>query len=258
MRFVSGHAFRRAVSRATNAPSGAGGGGWSFTTGSQVFNHRVAKRRAYLFDGLVLAVGPGAIGEQSYRKLAVRVDPQGCAGVTEMSEGTGREVFSGLRGKRGRVPAERSGSHGKRPEVPRRSLPVALDKKEVVHNVPPDLVLDGKWMLQEMGGNRHNDDCVKGRIDLDGAPNRKTPKTNSSGLAVLGEKQPGNEKTADHEKQVHAAPAGANEYRVPTRLLDKDAVTSQHHQDRQTSQYVKLQIAARQVHGSRQFSQGSL
>src|ERR1035437_2509816 len=41
--------------------------------------------------------------------------------------------------------------HGKRPEVPRRSLPVALDKKEVVHNVPPDLVLDGKWMLQEMG-----------------------------------------------------------------------------------------------------------
>src|ERR1039458_191920 len=105
-----GHAFRRAVSRATNAPSGAGGGGWSFTTGSQVFNHRVAKRRAYLFDGLVLAVGPGAIGEQSYRKLVVRVDPQGCAGVTEMSEGTGREVFSGLRGKRERVPAERSGS----------------------------------------------------------------------------------------------------------------------------------------------------
>src|ERR1017187_9202099 len=37
--------------------------------------------------------------------------------------------------------------HGKRPEVPRRSLPVALDKKEVVHNEPPDLVLDGKWML---------------------------------------------------------------------------------------------------------------
>src|ERR1017187_2430518 len=53
--------------------------------------------------------------------------------------------------------------HGKRPEVPRRSLPVALDKKEVVHNVPPDLVLDGKWMLQEMGGNRHNDACAKRR-----------------------------------------------------------------------------------------------
>ena len=68
------------------------------------------KRRAHLFDGLVLAVGPGAVGQQSYRKLALGVDPQGCAGVTEMSEGTGREVFSGLRWRGRRVPAQRSGS----------------------------------------------------------------------------------------------------------------------------------------------------
>src|SRR5208282_4197572 len=52
----------------------------------QGFNHRVMKRRTHLFDCLVLAVRPGAVGQQSYRKLAIRVDPQGCAGVTEVSE----------------------------------------------------------------------------------------------------------------------------------------------------------------------------
>src|ERR1700675_2645605 len=80
-----------------------------FKLASQGFKHRVVKHRAYLFDGLVLAVGPRAVGEQAYRKLAVRVDPHGRAGVPEVSEGTRREVFSRLRGRRGRVPSKRSG-----------------------------------------------------------------------------------------------------------------------------------------------------
>jgi hypothetical protein len=75
----------------------------------QGFNHRVVKRRAHLFDGLILAVGPGAVGQQSYRKLALRVDPQRRAGVTEVSERTGRKYFPIATG-RGRVPAERARS----------------------------------------------------------------------------------------------------------------------------------------------------
>ena len=76
----------------------------------QRFDHRIVKRRTYLFDGLVLAVRPGSVGEQSYGKLALRIDPQRCAGVTEVTEGTGRKVFSGLRGRRGRIPAQSTGS----------------------------------------------------------------------------------------------------------------------------------------------------
>jgi hypothetical protein len=57
----------------------------------------IVKFGAELFDGLVGAVGPGAIRQQGDRKLAVGIDPEGRAGVAEVSEGATAEIFPRLR-----------------------------------------------------------------------------------------------------------------------------------------------------------------
>src|SRR3954463_16558317 len=45
------------------------------------FDHRVMKTRPQLFNRLVLAVGPGAIGQQRNRELALGIDPERSTGV---------------------------------------------------------------------------------------------------------------------------------------------------------------------------------
>ena len=62
----------------------------------QRLNDCIVKIGAQLLDGLIAAVGPGAVGEQGYRQLAVWVDPQRGSGVAEMAKRIAREVFSGL------------------------------------------------------------------------------------------------------------------------------------------------------------------
>ena len=62
------------------------------------------------FDGLVRAVGPGAIGEKGDGELTVGVNPEGCSGIAEVAVGIGAEIFSGLRRGGGSVPAEGAGS----------------------------------------------------------------------------------------------------------------------------------------------------
>ena len=65
----------------------------------------IVKQWADLFNRLVGAIGPGSVRKQGYRKLTLRVEPQRGSGVTEVSEGVDGEMFSGLRGRRGSVPA---------------------------------------------------------------------------------------------------------------------------------------------------------
>ena len=43
--------------------------------------------RTYLADELTLPVGPGAIGQQNYRNIFIKVDPEGAAAVAEMANG---------------------------------------------------------------------------------------------------------------------------------------------------------------------------
>ena len=45
------------------------------------------KRRPHLLDCLILAVGPGAVGQQGNRKLALGINPKRRSGVAEMPEG---------------------------------------------------------------------------------------------------------------------------------------------------------------------------
>ena len=63
----------------------------------QRFDYRIVEGGTNLFNGLIRAIGPGAVGEQRDGKLAVGVDPERGAGVTEMAEGAWAEIFSGLR-----------------------------------------------------------------------------------------------------------------------------------------------------------------
>jgi len=56
----------------------------------------IVKFGAQLLDGLIAAIGPGAIGEQGYGQMATWVDPQRGSGVAEMAKRIAREVFSGL------------------------------------------------------------------------------------------------------------------------------------------------------------------
>ena len=60
----------------------------------QRFHHGILKCRAHVLDRFVAAIGPGPVGEQSDGKLALGIDPQRGTGVAQMSEGTGREIFS--------------------------------------------------------------------------------------------------------------------------------------------------------------------
>src|SRR5579864_1991402 len=78
----------------------------------QPFDYGIVKSGAKLFDRLVGAVGPGAVGEQRDRELAVRIDPEGRAGVAEVAIGLRPEVSSRLRRRRWGVPAERAGCAG--------------------------------------------------------------------------------------------------------------------------------------------------
>src|SRR5438552_2684399 len=62
----------------------------------QSLNYRVMYLWTYLLDRFILAVRPGAVCEKSYRKLTLRVDPQGCSCVTEMPKRIRREIFPRL------------------------------------------------------------------------------------------------------------------------------------------------------------------
>lgn len=52
------------------------------------FDDGVVEAGAYLFDGLVAAVGPGAISEKRDGEVALGVDPEGGASVAEVAEGS--------------------------------------------------------------------------------------------------------------------------------------------------------------------------
>lgn len=67
---------------------------------------------ADLFDGLIGAVGPGAVGEQGDGELAFGIDPERSAGVAEVAVGGWAEIFSGLRWGGWSVPSESAGSAG--------------------------------------------------------------------------------------------------------------------------------------------------
>src|ERR1700722_7052059 len=75
----------------------------------QRFDNRVVKFRTNLLDGLIRAVGPGAIRQQHNGELALRINPQRGTGVAEMSERSWPEIFSRLRGRRRCVAAQCAG-----------------------------------------------------------------------------------------------------------------------------------------------------
>jgi hypothetical protein len=64
---------------------------------AESFDDGVVKSGTDLLDGLVGAVRPRAIGEQSDGKLAVGIDPERSAGVAKVAEGGGAKIFSRLR-----------------------------------------------------------------------------------------------------------------------------------------------------------------
>src|SRR5207244_13508501 len=68
------------------------------------FDHGVMEARPQFFDRLVLAVGPGAIGQQRNRELALRVDPQRSTGIAQMAVRAGIKVLTRLRRLGRRVP----------------------------------------------------------------------------------------------------------------------------------------------------------
>src|SRR5882724_4276893 len=70
------------------------------------FDHGIVKTWPQFFDRLVLAVRPGAIGQQRNREFALGIDPEGCAGVTKVTVRSGIKILSRLRRLRGRVPAQ--------------------------------------------------------------------------------------------------------------------------------------------------------
>ena len=74
----------------------------------------VVEYGADLFDGMIGAVGPGAIGQQRDRKFARGIDPERCARVAKMAEGICREISPGLGNGGGSVPAQSaSGADGR-------------------------------------------------------------------------------------------------------------------------------------------------
>lgn len=72
----------------------------------------VMERRAELFDGLILGVGPGAVGEEGDGEAALGVAPERGSGVSEMAEGMRRKHGAGLRWWGGRIPGKGSGAAG--------------------------------------------------------------------------------------------------------------------------------------------------
>ena len=80
----------------------------------QGLDYGVVEYGADLFDGVIGAVGPGAIGEQRDRKLRRGIDPERCARVAEMAEGVCREMSPGLRNGGGSVPAQSPSGAGGR------------------------------------------------------------------------------------------------------------------------------------------------
>src|SRR3954463_14912376 len=70
--------------------------------------------RSQFFDRLVLAVGPGAVRQQRNRELALRIDPQGRAGKTQVAVRPRIKILAGLRRLRRSVPTESArSSHGR-------------------------------------------------------------------------------------------------------------------------------------------------
>jgi hypothetical protein len=67
-------------------------------SGLECFDYGVVVSRADLFDGLIRAVGPSAVGQQSNGKTARGIDPERGPGVAKMAKGVFRKIFSGLRG----------------------------------------------------------------------------------------------------------------------------------------------------------------
>src|SRR3954468_20899718 len=72
----------------------------------ECFDHGIVEARPQFFDRLVLAVGPGAIGQQRNRELALGIDPERCSGVAEMTVRARIKILTGLRRFGRSVPTE--------------------------------------------------------------------------------------------------------------------------------------------------------
>ena len=71
----------------------------------QGLNDGIVKSGANLFDGLAGTIRPRAICQQCDRELAVWINPQAGARVSQMSIRVGAKIFSRLRRACGSVPA---------------------------------------------------------------------------------------------------------------------------------------------------------
>ncbi len=58
-----------------------------------------------LFDGLIAAIRPSAIGEQGDGEATLGIAPERSSGVAQMPEGARGKPGSGLRWLRGRIPS---------------------------------------------------------------------------------------------------------------------------------------------------------
>src|SRR5438128_3811460 len=68
--------------------------------------------RPQFFDRLVLAVGPGAVRQQRNRELALRIDPQGGAGKTQVAVRPRIKILARLRRLGGSVPTKSARGSG--------------------------------------------------------------------------------------------------------------------------------------------------
>src|SRR3954466_10756152 len=129
--FWSSRLMSRAIARALMVSSAAAArfrrsvpSCWKrdFLFAIECFDHGIVEARPQFFDRLVLAVGPGAIGQQRNRELALRIDPQRCAGETQVPVRPGIKMLPGLRRLRWRIPTEGARSAGRRFFAPREEL----------------------------------------------------------------------------------------------------------------------------------------
>src|SRR3954466_551913 len=63
----------------------------------ECFDHRIVEAWPQFFDRLVLAVGPGAIGQQRNRELPLGIDPERCSRVAEVPIRARIKILAGLR-----------------------------------------------------------------------------------------------------------------------------------------------------------------
>ena len=79
-------------------------------------------------DGLVAAIGPGAVGQQDDRNVRLQIDPEGTPAITKMADGVERKNDGQMKNSRRECPTLMRANFLRAFAVPRRVDGVCLEK----------------------------------------------------------------------------------------------------------------------------------